>query len=297
MSTSYPVPHEDRILRLLARLYALRNDHICRRFYAESSIEHVREITAQLTRRGYLKADIQPKKTAVGRSPTYFRLTTRALEYLAASGADVQVPKRGSDPAPGFLFLDHLFSVNDVCIALELFAERTPGVRLGRFFHDQQLRRAPDTVTTKDGTVRYSPDGWFEVFTGERPHCIALEVDRGTEEQKSWRQKVRKIIAWGRGPYPQRFSPEYLAVAVVVTSGAHGDISPAARTRRLRELVHWTELELRLSAVPDEFEMFLFTDQDPAARDPYGFFAEPLWLELFTHTACPLIVGVERPAP
>ncbi len=289
MSTSYPVPHEDKVLRLLTRLYALRNDQICRRFYAGASIEHVREITASLVKRGYLQADTQPKKIAVGRSPVYFRLTTKASQYLADNGADIAIPKRGSDPAPGFLFLDHLFSLNDFFIDLELLTERVAGVRIEEFRHERELKREPDSVVIRNGkediSVRYHADGWVKLFVGEHEHCIALELDRGTEEQKRWRHKVRMILAWARGPYLTRFSPDFLTVAVVAVPG----------TKRMGDLLHWTELELRLANREDDGQLFLFTDRDPGQIDPIDLAAEPVWIEPFTRMTHSLLTGVERP--
>ncbi len=45
--------------------------------------------------------------------------------------------------------------------------------------------------------------------------AVALELDRGTEDQRRWRGKVAALAAWAMGPYREAFAAQTLTIAVV----------------------------------------------------------------------------------
>lgn len=103
---------------------------------------------------------------------------------------------------------------------------------------------------------------------GRQPDPIALELDRGTEEQKRWRGKVAALAAWADGPYRQVFGVQTLTIAVVTPDEARRD------TQR-----RWTSQELARLGQQQLAEIFLFTSADPVTIAPAQFFFGPCCYE------------------
>ena len=57
--------------------------------------------------------------------------------------------------------------------------------------------RVPSVAGGEERDVAVIPDAWFQLsYRNQSPYSIALELDRGTEDQKVWRQKVAAYVAW-----------------------------------------------------------------------------------------------------
>jgi DNA-binding PadR family transcriptional regulator len=290
IDTWSPRPNHDRLLRLLYRMHILKNPHFQRRYSTPTigGLKYIYRLTGKLLSEGYISEHFQPVAQN-GRPPTYYRLTPKAIAYLRETGTDIPLKQRGTDDPPHFLFLEHTFSINDFLIALELFEERTAGVELLEVRHDQELKRAPDYVETADGRVGVACDAWFRLTADGEPNVVAVEIDRGTEDQKRWRRKVRALVAWVAGPYREHFA-DLAKIAVIAVPGA----------KRADDLKHWTELELMAmkSASNAQFnhlawgELFYFTDRDPGTTEPSELFAAPVWYQAFSAKPVTLIDGV-----
>ena len=78
------------------------------------------------------------------------------------------------------------------------------------------------------------PDAWFQLKVASSPRVsIALELDRGTEDQRVWRQKVAALALWAVGPYRKAFQTDNVTIAVVCPDVA-----------RRETLCSWTKKEL-----------------------------------------------------
>src|SRR5512144_2804588 len=89
---------------------------------------------------------------------------------------------------------------------------------------------------------------------------LAVELDRGSEDQAAWRAKVAAICACALGPYPQVFHTDNLTVAVVTPHVTRRD-----------ELRAWTARELAQRRLA-HLNIFLFTCADPVTTPPPAFF-------------------------
>src|SRR5512135_2019586 len=90
-----------------------------------------------------------------------------------------------------------------------------------RLLTERELKGNPARVdlVSGDGTstrsVAVIPDAWFELAVGaKKPIAIAIELDRGSEDQKRWRSKVAALAAWAVGPYREAFGADTLTIAV-----------------------------------------------------------------------------------
>ena len=58
----------------------------------------------------------------------------------------------------------------------------------------------------------------FEVsIAGGPPIAVAVEDDRGTEEQKVWREKIAAYSVWVNGPYQKAFTSDNLTIAIALS--------------------------------------------------------------------------------
>lgn len=131
------------------------------------------------------------------------------------------------------------------------------------------------------------PDAWFELaVAGHQPVAIAVELDRGSEDQRRWRGKVAALAAWAAGPYRQAFGADTLTIAVVTPN----------ETRR-EALRAWTAQELARTGHQQLAEIFLVTSADPVTTPPEQLFFNPCWYEPTTPTPVSLLLPPLAAAP
>ena len=146
-------------------------------------------------------------------------------------------------------------------------------------------------------TEQMEPDSLF-TFThtagasAGRTVFVALETDCDTEEQKRWKAKIRRHVAWTRSPdgvapppFAAVFGPGRPLLAVVVAP------RKAARAEgRCETLLTWTEEELTALGLPADAERMFFTYLSPATTAPEKFFfGATSWLRPFAAEACALL--------
>ncbi|TAK28853.1 MAG: hypothetical protein EPO21_22110, partial [Chloroflexota bacterium] len=239
----------------------------------------------RLTESQFLHRLFLPRQNQHGSAPSIYTLARKGLNYLDAQGLDVNVRYHPSEQEKrSYLFLSHTQALNDVLITLELFCRQRQEVVLHTMQHERTLRRDPVYVQDHEGRrLAVIPDAWLDLhFNGSEHMCLALEVDRGSEEQKKWRQKIRGIVAWVKGPYQEKFQTDTLTVAVIATPGMN----------RLEELLRWTEAELGSLSEQRQADLFRFTGQDVTPEDPSALFLSPNWYRPFDAQAVPLLDGL-----
>lgn len=268
---------EQRVLQILARYHYLTAQQLLRLAYASGSLSYVQAKLKHLSDAGYLERLFLPRPSRTGSAPLVYCPTRRTLALLERLGIEVPQRSRPSEArAHAYLFLLHTLAVNDVLIAAELLCREQPWLELAAMQHERTLKRRPVRVALEDGSsVGVIPDGWLDIrireSSSEYQSCFALEVDRGTAEQRAWRRKVRALLAWSRGPYVEAFGTTSLTVAVVATPGE----------RRCRELIRWTEAELNALGAHAEADLFRFSGQSAATLQPVEFFLAPQWYRAF----------------
>lgn len=157
----------------------------------------------------------------------------QALYLLAERGADLVAEQLGMDRAAvtwkqaynevGALFLEHTLMVNQVRIVFTVAAERA-GYTIDRWTKEEELKAEREYVSirTDRGTQRrvaVIPDGYFILNLGDKRAHFFLEVDRATEANKRWAQKVQSYLVYTQsGGYEKRFQTRSLRVLTVTTS-------------------------------------------------------------------------------
>ena len=267
-------PADFNVLNWLNRFHYLSNQQLCRLGYSRGSLTYVQTRLKALTEAGYCQRIWLPKRGPHGSTPAVYTLARRGLNYLRNNGIEVNGRFHPSEQRSlSYLFLQHTLEVNDFLIAAELLCRALSPYRLADLRHERDLKKQPVRVRDVDGKqAAVIPDAWLDLrINGRFQVCLALELDRGTEEQKRWRRKVANLLAYASGPYQEAFGTRSLTFAVLTTAGEG----------RLQELLRWTEAELEMQREASQGDLFLFTSLTPASAAPEDVFLARRWLQPF----------------
>jgi hypothetical protein len=290
---TYVIRDADEVILLaLARFHYLTAAQVSRLFYPtmRDRNREAQRRTKDLADAGYiLRLGALPKPT-YGKRPNVCTLTDKGRKYVQGLGASVRPyfrpaeEKRAYENSP---FMRHTVAAIDVLVSAERLC-LDYDVSCPRMLTERDLKQTALRVNVPASakgqavrTVAVIPDGWFQLEVGQEPPLsIAIELDRATEEQKIWRQKVAAYSAWSAddGPYAEAFETDTLTIAVVCPD-----------ERRCRALLDCTLRELGLRNAEDSAELFLFTHASPETTDPYQFFFAPVWQAIGENQRVPLL--------
>lgn len=286
-------PAKQAILTALAQYFFLTARQTTRLLYAAGSLTRVQTLLKELTDDGYVERLFLPRPSPHGRVPAVYTLGRLGRAHLAAIGIDVPERLRPSEAREhSYLFLDHTLAVNDCLIAMALLSRRAPQIAIRTMLHERTLRRMPVSVIDPDGgRASIIPDGWLDVRValpeGTDRYCIALEIDRGTTEQRAFRRKIARWVAAADGPYQDAFGTDLLTVAIVATPGQG----------RADELLRWIAAALADLRRQDAAALFFVTAEDAASIDPATMYCGPVWRQCGREAAVPLIEETEAFLP
>jgi hypothetical protein len=187
-----------------------------------------------------------------------------------------------------YLFLQHALELGDILIAAALLKRADPRYCLERFIHERTLKRSPYRATWETRkcstyhmeTATLIPDAFLDfrlvTLTGTRRLPVLLEHDRGTEEQRHFRQRIRAYISLLKSQgYKEWLGVRTMTIAFTTFTGG----------KRLSQMREWTQQELASTNEPRSIELiFCFTALDQATlTGPDG--PRQTWLEVGWRTA------------
>jgi hypothetical protein len=271
---------DDAVLRAMGQFHYLSALQVCHLLYSRGSLTYVRALLKELADKGLLERLYLSRSSPFGSAPMVYTLSRSGLNYLRQAGVEVQQRYRRCEVHEhSYLHLSHMLAVNDVLIAATLLPASAPAMRLRiqlrQMRHEQELKRHPVRVKTSllqqgagDEELSIVPDGWLDFsIAGRERMSIVLELDRGTEEQRQWRRKVRGLVAFAQGPYQEAFGSDSITIAVAVTCGQ----------QRVKTLLSWTERELNACNQRAMADLFLFSAVEADRLSPAELFLGPLW--------------------
>jgi hypothetical protein len=225
-----------------------------------------------------------------GQAPHVFTLAHRGRQYVQELGAGVPTYFRPSEEkriTQNHPFMTHRLATIDVMIAAAGLC-RDGSIICPRMMSERELKHGalcvavppgPQSLTQETRQVAVIPDAWFQLSVGNTdPVSIAVELDRSTEDQKVWRQKVAAYAYWAEGPYREAFETDNVTIATVCPSDT-----------RVRILIDWTMRELRSRDLEDLADLFLFTAASPVSLPPAEFFFGFSWRSATDPKMLPLI--------
>jgi Replication-relaxation len=269
---------DEEILLSLSRYYYLTAAQISRLLFPDVKDDNRRSQRRLklLSDAGYvlrLRALATPQ---YGSAPYVFTLGKKGRQYVARAGVPTPTyfrPSEEQEKARNNAFMLHTLATTDVLIAVERLCRQYP-VSLEQLLIERELKAhrvyVDMPIEGEPGRTRKAaviPDAWFQVSVAGGPALsISLELDRGTQDQKAWRQKVHALALWATGPYQQAFQTDNLTIAVA-----------APTPERRVALRTWTQRELEQQQMSDLADIFLFTAASPVSTEPARFFFGRLW--------------------
>jgi hypothetical protein len=297
---------DDDILDALATYSLLTADRITRLFYSPGSLTRVQTLLKRLADAGYIgRRSFHPYDDQPNKWTHVYYLARKGVQYLRSTGREYELRRRPSeDRAVTDYHTHHELMTIDVAIAARLLGQRMDGVQLARWESDRQLKGRQLKVNVLAGrepklvTEQMEPDSLLEFAIAHHGQptrvVIALETDCDTEEQKRWKAKIRRHVAWattaGNGtssPFATVFGPGRPLVAVVVAPRKTRRAEPRCHT-----LLEWTEQELTALGRRDEAERFVFTYLSPTTEPVKLFLGATSWYRPFEEAAFPLLAGL-----
>jgi hypothetical protein len=269
------------ILLLLARYVFLRADQICAAAFGRSHAfvqAHLRELTAA----GWLLRAPYLRDSDLGKAPYVYTLAAPAWDWIGQQG--LPVPERFRPSEEIGKVSPHTMEIAAFGVALERFCRRSAVLRIAQFRHERVLPATP--IRLADGsTPRVRPDAWVQLAI-ERPEgikqrCWVLEIDRASEYQVAFREKIRRLLAYRKEPYRQQFGTESIAILFTVPTAHRRDLVRGYIEAEIAAHERTTGTKVR----PD---LFWITDADPREADTDLFLA-PCWVQPFRGATAALL--------
>jgi hypothetical protein len=219
---------------------------LTRLHYRPGSIKTVKARLKDLADHGYIQADGIPTKFS--RSPYYYALAQKGVQYLESAGVDINEAFRSNKEVNKHaLFVEHTLEVNDLLISAALLKREDPRYHLRSFIHERVLKRYPSRVNWQDKgqaqTFTVIPDAFLDLHATladgrQRRLPFLLEHDRGSEEQQHFKRRIRAYSVYLKtGAYQKMFATKAITILFTTLVG----------TRRLEQMREWTRAELTTS--------------------------------------------------
>jgi len=205
----------------------------------------------------------------------------------------------------------HTLACNEFLIKGRLLTERAPWLALAKFNHESELKASPMYIpVTPRETIGIAPDLWmdFHLFPRRR-YCFCVEINLTPVTEKVWREKIRGYIHCVP-VYKEKFGTDVIQVPVIIGTRDHFPkriypnfsrqtlsirrLQALERTARLKQLIAWTQKELKEQNAKHMSDMFLFTDVALDTITPQELFLYPYWLIPNSPAPVPLISRKEE---
>jgi hypothetical protein len=254
-------------------------EQLTRLHYAKGMLKTIKARLKTLCDHGFLQYDAIPTKFT--KSPYYYALDYKGRDYLEDAGlATHEAFRKSKEVNKHSLFIEHTLELNDILIACSLLHKADPSFTF-RFLHERVLKRTPYKATwqTTSGQTRKQeiftliPDGLLDFLhtlpDGRQQRLtLLLEHDRGSEEQKYFKRRIRAYIVFLQAEgYKTLFQTQKITIAFTTFTGL----------TRLAAMREWTEQELAATHEPRSIgNTFLFANlQKPL--DPQKLLFAPCW--------------------
>lgn len=274
---------DESILHALARFHYLTAAQASRLFYPTLRDENrymQRRFKKLIDPEYVLRLGCLPVPSR-GSAPYVYTLARKGREYLKSLGITVEDyyrPAEEQRAVENRPFMLHRLATIDVLIAVERLCQDNSHIECLRMLTERELKRGavrvdvpagPQSPSGSPRRVAVIPDAWFQVsIAGGPPIAVAVEVDRGTEEQKVWREKIAAYSVWVNGPYQKAFTSDNLTIAVACPN-----------ERRRAVLMDWTMRELTSRNIAHFGQLFVFTATSPVEATPQRFYFGKVWHE------------------
>lgn len=272
-------PVHDLLLHDLHILNRATAKQLTRLNYKMGMLTTVKQRLKDLSDAGY----VLPLSHPSIRLPYMYALDRKGLNHLAAQGVDVREyfrPSQEEDSAKNFLFREHMLAISDLLIHALLFERSESSYRILTMQHERVFKNAPIKVnfrsSSREEAKAIVPDAYIAfVYTSpeglEETVPVLWELDRGTEDQKFFRRRIRAYIVFLKSrAFKTLFGNENITIAFATTKDHN-------RVKQMRE---WAAKEFAATNEPEWLaNLFLFTalPENMSDLEPRQLFLDPVW--------------------
>jgi hypothetical protein len=231
-----------RDIRIVNWVYEMRfatREQIERLEFSPSTASYCKRRLSLLFHHGYLSRTFIHAPGSFGSAKAIYCLAGKGMRLLAHE-LKTDIDWRQADNRRELYFLQHTLAGNDFRTYVTM-ASAQRGLSLD-WTDERTLKRGEMKDYVAD--PRHSgqklaviPDGYFRLTGPQGTTAFALELDRGTVEEKPFKTKIRALGEWKlSGQYAKRFGTESLRVLFVV---APNERDP----HRVGRIKRWSEAE------------------------------------------------------
>lgn len=275
---------DEQILRWVGELRFVTQEQLQALLFSASTKSSCKRRLTLLYHNRYLDRRLLPLRSAFGANRAVYCLDRRGAEFLTFQG-EGNLDWRRADNDRELYFLQHTIDTNEIAICATLAARRE-GFDFAwtgeRVLKRRAMRDSVVDPKHPDHKLTVIPDGYFRIAGRTSPLGFAVELDRGTVQEKPFKAKIRGLGEWKTtGVYRQRFGTDSLRVLFVVSPNRHD-------ARRLERIKNWTEVEGGRS---------LFWFASLSDLTPQTIFQEPIWHVAGRTDRAPLFAGATHAYP
>jgi len=221
--TPPPMRLTDRDRRIIEAVYQLRfltRDQIKKLEFEEGSMTACQRRLSLLFHNDYLSAVHKPMQTGYGSSKRVYCLSKRGASLISHLYGEKEagLAKWSSKKnRVEHFFIEHTLAINDVRIA---FLKSLKDYELF-WFNEKEVKAWKEKIDDPEDpgkSIAITPDAFFYLLGKEKKAYYFLEVDRGTESNRRWKNKIRGYVEYvNSGKYQKRFQTSALRVLTVTT--------------------------------------------------------------------------------
>lgn len=298
-------PTDEELLASCSRYQYVTVEQWCRYFEDSKKDRYLQRRTRELAQENYLIRLYIPRPGGKGKARPIFTPGLRGRAHAESLGIPVPKRFRPSDLHNlGGKHLAHSEAITGVLLSFDRLARHDERIQIAellheRFLHEQRFKLTvpfvqPLTGEIEKRVVEVVPDAFVRVIAqvggAFRSFPLVIEVDRDTEQQVFFREKIAKLYAFGTSEtYERLYGARSLNVAFFIQSagGKHDE--------RFAAVLDWTERELRQQHLEHEAISFSFCGLDPATTSPDELLLGSHWLHPFSTAPHALIELSESP--
>ena len=235
------------IVEAVYRMRFLTSEQIKYWHFEEGSITACRRRLSFLFHNGYLADASKPKSAGYGSSKRIYCLSKKGATLISHLFGEQEAKKikwSEKQNKVELFFIEHTLAINDIWIAFSKAVVATSNYDL-IWFKESEVKSWKEKVDDPENsgkTLAITPDAFLSLTGNNKKANYFLEVDRATESNRRWRDKVRGYVEYVLSRrYHDKFKSESLRILTVTTS-----------PERLANLVKTTKSV-------DRADFFLFT--------------------------------------
>lgn len=225
--TPPPMRLTDRDKRIVEAVYQLRfltSEQIKLLEFEKGSMTACSRRLKVLYHNGYLTDTRKTIPAGYGSSKRVYCLAKKGAAlishlYSEKEAREIKWNEKYNKVEP--FFIEHTLAINDVRIAFLKAALATKEYDLF-WFNEQEVKAWKEKVDDPEDsskTLSVTPDAFLYLIGKDKKAYYFLEVDRATESNRRWRDKIKGYVEYVKsGKYQARFKTEALRVLTVSTS-------------------------------------------------------------------------------